>query len=119
MTGSIPGKGPRTMPANNRKLVNYLRAGLDAAATQAALERGDITPIQARNITRWIDQVRKIHAYPLHVVQDRQGRMIGEFKAGDAGNEWVARRYGSEYDTPATFDSQEAAIAFVCGETQP
>jgi hypothetical protein len=39
--------------------------------------------------------------------------MIGELKAGDAGNQWVARRYGSEYDTPATFDSQKAAIASI------
>jgi hypothetical protein len=36
-------EGPRTMPANNRKLVNDLRTSLDAVATQAALERGDIT----------------------------------------------------------------------------
>lgn len=42
-----------TLARRNRKLVEQLRCALDIEATQATLDRGAITPIQARNIVKW------------------------------------------------------------------
>lgn len=103
--------------ANNRKLVNDLRASLDAAAAQAALDQGAITPIQARNIMRWIDQVREIQANPLYAIKDEQGQYIGSVAASAGGTKWTGRRFGADYEgSAATFDSCDEAAQYVQGK---
>ena len=99
---------------NNRKLVNDLRASLDVEATQAALDQGAITPIQARNIMRWIDQVNEIRTNPLYAVKDAQGQFIGSVAASEGGTKWTGRRFGADYErSAATFDSCEEAAQYV------
>jgi len=61
----------------NRKLVEQLRYSLDIEATQAALDRGQITPIQARNIVKWIVTVKDIRENPIYWLQDETGSLIG------------------------------------------
>jgi len=98
----------------NRKLVEQLRYSLDIEATQAALDRGQITPIQARNIVKWIVTVKDIRENPIYWLQDETGSLIGEIVARGGGASWLARRYGKDYKNGATeFTDEDEAAAFV------
>ncbi|SIR84780.1 hypothetical protein SAMN05880566_12734 [Janthinobacterium sp. TND4EL3] len=107
-----------TLARRNRKLVEQLRCALDIDATQAALDRGAITPIQARNIVKWVVHVKQIHDNPMFVVTDATGEHIGELISGNKGTTWTGRRYGKNYPNDAAeFADQGHAEAFVRGHS--
>jgi hypothetical protein len=104
----------------NRKLVEQLRLGLDLGATQAALDRGAITPIQAKNIVEWVVQVKRVRENPMYAVVDAAGQYVGELVTENKGVSWIGRRYGKNYpNDSAEFTDQEHAVAFVRGEVDP
>jgi Uma2 family endonuclease len=107
----------------NRKLVEQLRLGLDLEATQAALDRGEITPRQAKNIVKWIMGVKdaRENAPYAAVVTDAGGRQyVGEVVSKNRGATWIGRRYGRNYPhDSAEFTEQEDAVNFVGQEEDP
>lgn len=85
-----------SLARTNKKTVEQLRDSLDIEATQAALDQGKITPIQARNIVKWIVAVKDIRENPVYPVQAKTGQFVGEIVAR-GGKSWLARRYGKDY----------------------
>ncbi|MCY0914045.1 hypothetical protein [Massilia antarctica] len=107
-----------TLARTNRKLVEELRNGLDIGATQAALDRGEITPIQARNIVKWVVDVQHIRDNPMYVVVDAAGQHIGELVTTNKGLSWIGRRYGKNYpNDSAEYPDEDQAVAFVRRDT--
>jgi hypothetical protein len=49
------------------KTMENLRATLDVGAVRDALVRGEITPIQARNLTKFISTCRSVRAKPASI----------------------------------------------------
>lgn len=106
-----------SLAKTNRKFVSQLRNSLDIEATQAALDRDEITPIQARNIIKWIVAVKNIRENPLYTMQDEAGQFIGEVITRGGGTSWIARRYGKGYPNDAAeFADRDEAVAFVHGK---
>ncbi|ULU27695.1 hypothetical protein [Dyella terrae] len=102
-----------SLARTNRNVVEKLRESLDVAAAHAALGRGEITPVQARNIIKWITAVKEIRENPLYAIQDDSGRCVGEVTAKDGGRSWMARKYGEGRSDVVEFFSPEDAVAFV------
>jgi len=102
-----------SLAKTNRKVVEKLRESLDLDATYAALDQGEITPVQARNVIKWITTVKEIRENPFHAIQDDSGKFVGEVTTKGAGRSWMARRYGEESRSDVEFFSLEEAIAFV------
>jgi len=103
-----------TLARTNRKLVEQLRQELDLDATQAALDRGAITPIQAKNIVKWVVHVQRIRDNPMYAVTDAAGQYIGELVTVNKGVSWIGRRYGKNYPNDSVeCPDQEQAAAFV------
>lgn len=102
-----------SLARTNKKTVEQLRDSLDIEATQAALDQGKITPIQARNIVKWIVAVKDIRENPVYPVQAETGQFVGEIVAR-GGKSWLARRYGKDYPNDAAeFAKEDEAIAFI------
>lgn len=111
-----------SLAKTNRKLFERLRLGLDLEATQTALDRGEITPRQAKNIVKWIVGVKdaRENAPYAVVVTDAAGRQyVGEVVSKNRGASWIGRRYGRNYPhDSAEFTEQEDAVNFV-GQKDP
>lgn len=103
----------------NRNLVEQLRIGLDIVATQVALDQGEITQIQARNIVKWAVGVQRIQENPMHVVTDAEGQYIGELVTANKGLSWIGLRYGKKYPNDSSeFSDVEQAAALVRGNVR-
>lgn len=102
-----------SLARTNRKVVEKLRESLDVAATHAALDRGEVTPVQARNIIKWITAVKEIHESPFYAIRDDSGRCVGEVTAKGGGRSWMARKYGEGRSGVVEFSSLEEAVTFV------
>jgi hypothetical protein len=75
----------------NRKLVQNLRLSLDVVATQAALDRGEITSGQAKGILKWIATVQDILANPVYEVQNDAKQFVGDVTTQGGGMSWIAQ----------------------------
>lgn len=71
----------KSVALTNQKLVERLRSGDDLETVQSALDRGEITPRQAKNITKWITSAREIresYRYAAVVFDEASGQWVGE-----------------------------------------
>jgi hypothetical protein len=101
----------------NHKLVEQLRTELDLRAVATALDRGEITPRQAQNLTRWIRAVEKIqenYKYTRVVQDPTSGQYVGAVVSRNRGKSWIGLRYGPNYPhNSAEFTAEQDAVRFV------
>ncbi|HDK6043141.1 MULTISPECIES: hypothetical protein [Pseudomonadota] len=101
-------------PANRRRM-DELKLGLDLGAVAEALAAGEITERQAKNATKFINQVKAVREKPLkaRLIQSDSGQFLGEAHPLDCGA-WKAYRYGPEFrDGGKVFPSLEDAKQFI------
>lgn len=110
----------KSVAKTNQKLVAHLLSGLDLQAVQSALNRGEITPRQAQNITKFVRAAKAIresyHRSEL-VFDEATSKYVGEVVSKNNGASWIGRRYGWNYPhDSAEFAEQDDAVGFV-GQT--
>ena len=90
----------KSVALTNQKLVERLRSGDDLEAVNSALDRGEITFRQAKNITKWIrsrETIRENYRYTAVVFDDASGQWVGEVVSKNRGASWIGKRYGQKY----------------------
>lgn len=107
----------KAVAKTNQKLVERLRSGLNLKAVQSALDRGEITPRQTQNITKFIRAAKAIRAdyrYAAVVFDETSNQYVGEVVSKNRGASWIGRRYGRNYPRDsAQFTQQDDAVRFV------
>lgn len=107
----------KSVALTNQKLVERLRSEDDLDAVQSALDRGEITPRQAQNITKMITAARSIrenYPYAAVVFDEASGQYVGEVVSQNRGASWIGRRYGRDFPhDSAEFTEQDDAVRFV------
>ena len=90
----------RSVAKTNQKLVAHLYSELDLKAVQSALDRGEITPRQAQNITKLIRAAKAIRESARRgavVFDEATSQYVGEVVSKNGGALWTGRRYGRNY----------------------
>jgi hypothetical protein len=107
----------KSIALTNQKLVERLRSEDDLEAVQSALDRGEISPRQAKNITKVITAARAIRENYRNVAvvfDEASGQYVGEVVSKNRGASWVGRRYGRNFPhDSAEFTEQDDAVRFV------
>lgn len=110
----------KSIAQTNQKLVSQLISKQSLKAVKSALDRGEITPRQAQNITKFIrtaKTIRESAGFSAVVLDETSGQYVGEVVSKNRGASWIGLRYGPNYPhDSAEFAEQNDAMRFV-GQT--